>query len=140
MIAASVIVDQARTLLSRPWAHQGRGEAVDCAGVVVLTARAAGIQVLDVRGYAITPDGVTLRKTLIESGCVPCDPAPGCVALMNWGRAPSHLGIITNYVHGGLGLLHGYSVVGQVTEHRLDDKWSRRIVSCWALPGVEYGS
>ncbi|CAA2409777.1 Putative phage peptidase protein [Xanthomonas phage Suba] len=42
------------------------------------------------------------------------------------------MGIVTDYP-GAVGLIHTDSMVGEVTEHRLDEKWLRRIVYVWRV-------
>lgn len=137
MITGEQVLEQARTLIGRPWAHQGRGQTVDCAGVVVLTAQSMGLSGHDVRGYSRRPDGHSLRQALVDAGCTPGAMSVGAVALMRWAGEPTHLGFFGRHPSGGWSLLHGYSVAGKVVEHIIDGKWLRRIDSVWHLPGVE---
>lgn len=133
------VVEQARTLLGVPFSHQGRSaRGVDCAGLVVLVAQALGLSRFDVAGYPRTPDGHSLRAALLQAGCRPAPVQVGALLLMRFEREPQHLGLVTPYAHGGLGLVHAYSLPGRVVEHVLDHKWQRRVVQAWALPGVAY--
>ena len=51
-VTGEAVVAQARTWLGTPWRHQGRSpRGVDCAGLVVLVARALGLADHDVAGY-----------------------------------------------------------------------------------------
>jgi cell wall-associated NlpC family hydrolase len=135
------VIAHARTMLDVPFAHQGRGRTgVDCGGLAALTAKALGLSSFDVAGYARSPSGDSLVQAIIAAGCTPMPMQVGALALLRWDkRYPQHVALVTAYPAGGFALLHAYSVVGKVTEHRIDDKWMRRIVSTWALPGVTYG-
>lgn len=49
------------------------------------------------------------------------------MVLMKFGRTENHVGILGDYPHGGLSLIHSYAVNKKVIEHRLDDEWRGRI-------------
>ena len=52
-LMGEAVVAQARAWLGTPWRHQGRSpRGVDCAGLVVLVARALGLADHDVAGYS----------------------------------------------------------------------------------------
>jgi cell wall-associated NlpC family hydrolase len=51
------------------------------------------------------------------------DMQAGDVLMMRFTGEPQHVGIYT-----GDTLIHAYESVGKVVEHRMDDKWLRRIV------------
>jgi cell wall-associated NlpC family hydrolase len=141
MTTPAEFVAQARTMLGVPFRHQGRGATgVDCVGVPVLAAKALRLGDFDVRAYLRTPHDGSLQSALTAAGCVPCELMPGAIALMRWDhRWPQHVAVVTDHQHG-LGLLHAYSTVGRVVEHRIDAAWRRRIVSVWSVPGVAYGA
>jgi hypothetical protein len=61
---------------------------------------------------------------------------PGDAAAFDFGGDPQHVGLIGNYVHGGLSLIHACSKTGRVIEHRLDDRHMKRLVAAYRLPGV----
>jgi uncharacterized protein YijF (DUF1287 family) len=56
---------------------------------------------------------------------------PGDIALMRFVREPHHVGIIGDYAHGGLSLIHCYGEVGKVVEHRLNETWRGRILEVY---------
>lgn len=141
MTTPAAVIAHARGYLGTPFAHQGRGAAgVDCAGLAQVTAQALGLTSFDIAGYQRAPQGDSLVQAVIAAGCTPGPLQAGALALLRWDkRYPQHVALVTPYPLGGFALLHAYSIVGRVVEHRLDDAWMRRICSTWALPGVDYG-
>lgn len=140
-VPAALVVSTARGFLGVPFLHQGRStRGVDCSGLIVLTVRALGISDFDVKGYPRQPDGRSFEQALRDGGCVPGPVRVGALLFIRFYREPQHVGFVTDYVHGGHGLIHSYSVAHGVVEHRLDDKWLRRTASAWTLPGVDYGA
>ena len=121
-------VEIARSLLGVPWAHQGRDPAVgiDCAGMLLLA-----FDVEDDTVYGRHPN-----EGLFEQRCeahmgppVDDEPRVGDVVLLGFGAhgAARHIGIIADYIYGGLSIIHTDSIVGKVVEHPFDDKWKRRV-------------
>ena len=65
MLERDDIITEARRWIGTPWRHQGRSRAgVDCVGLIVLVARALGLEPEDVTGYARRQDGRTLLRHL----------------------------------------------------------------------------
>ena len=137
------IVGLARTLLGTPYEHQQRikGVAMDCAGVPVYVARCLGMPVDDVLGYGRQPMPDEMRRVLNAHLVRVATEAiqPGDVVWMRFQKEPQHLGIVGDYVFGGLSLIHAYNGagLGKVIEHRMDDVWRSRIVAAWRFPGVD---
>lgn len=140
MIRAQIVAES-RTWLETPFKHQGRvkGAGVDCAGLIVGVCHALGLSSFDKHDYDAEPDGVMLRATCErEMTAIPvAGIQPGDVLLFAFGGRPTHLAFVADYVHGGLSIVHGYSVAGKVIEQRMDSVWRRRIVAAYKLPGVE---
>lgn len=125
----SDLVDFARECLGTPFKHQGRvnGRGLDCAGVLVHVMRRAGVPVIDSIGYPRMPVDNQITKIL------DAEPAlerltdknyqPGDVLLMRFRHEPQHVAIFA-----GENIVHSYSAIGKVVEHRLSDVWRRRIV------------
>lgn len=118
------IVAEARRWLGTPWQHQQRlrGQAVDCVGLVIGVARSVGLVPpdWDVTGYGRTPDGTLLQ--LCDQHLQRIDRAalqPGDVVAVAMDVDPQHLGIVADYRHGGLSVIHAASHHGRVVEHRL---------------------
>jgi len=139
------IVAEARTWIGTRFMHQQRmkGVGVDCAGLVIGTARAVGLVdiAFDVTGYPGTPDGKSLLAHCDQhmTRLTPHQLAPGDVIVVRWAKEPQHLGIIGDYLHGGLSMIHAFGTPdgkGTVIEHRLDPNMLRRLIAGYRLPGV----
>jgi cell wall-associated NlpC family hydrolase len=124
-------VDAARRYIGAPWKHGGSDAAgMDCFGLIVAVARDLGIP-YPVMTYDRLPD-LSLFAALRQF----CAPAKGLepgllVRMAVVGRA-QHLGIVADHPTG-LSLIHAYMPLGRVVEHRIDDRWRRRIVSAWRM-------
>ena len=132
------IVTEARTWLGVRWQHQGRSRAgVDCVGLAIVTTRAT-------HGNTVNPTDYSVQAT-DESMLVACrqhmdevplaDMAPGHIVLMRFDNQ-RHMGILGDYVHGGLSLIHAYAISRKVVEHRLDSVWRARIFAAFAVREV----
>lgn len=142
------IVAEARSWIGTPFHHQARlkGVGVDCAGLVIGVARALGLvpASFDVTSYERSPDGVSLLSYCEEhmQRIGRDEMAPGDVVVIRWRQHPQHLGILGDYLHGGLSLIHAYSDPsgrGKVIEQRLtleDMPGGGRFVAAYRLPGV----
>jgi len=129
MPTPQAIVAAARAWVGTPFQHQARvpGRGVDCAGVIVGVAAALGLPHQDITGYGPEPYKGQLQKALEAQ----CDrlaaPVPGCILLMRFATEPQHLAILTDTNT----IVHAYAAVRKCVEHRLDDKWRRRIVAAY---------
>ncbi len=125
------LVSSAREFMGVPFRHQGRNAlGVDCLGLLVLAARKEGIELEDRKGYARTPDADKLRSEC-ERQLTPVDikdMRDGDILLMVFRRDPQHIAIKTD-----IGIIHSYSGSGAVVEHRLDDRWIKRIKAVYRL-------
>lgn len=124
-------VQIARSLLDVPWVHQGRDPrfGLDCIGLLIVAFD--GHETTD---YSREPHDGLLEAGLRRHFGEPLPAAEarvGDVALLRFGRMPRHVGIIADYIYGGLSLIHTDSMVGCVTEHPLDAKWQRRVVEVY---------
>jgi cell wall-associated NlpC family hydrolase len=139
------IVTQARTWLGTPFHHQGRLKEVgcDCLGLFIGIAKELDVYSpdddrkladLDIINYSATPNTERLIRELEQNleQISPDDLKPGTLALFNVINSPQHLGIITDYAGGELGLLHSISGRG-VVEHHLNQDWRSRICRAYRL-------
>lgn len=142
------IVAEARTWLGTPYRHQARlkGVGVDCDGLIIGVARDLGIVApeFDVQGYARQPDGQTLlaycREFMTEIPVASMQPGdvPVLCHPRTRGRVAGHMGILGDYLYGGLSLIHSEgNSHRKVVEHRLDGETRSRIVAAFRMPGVE---
>jgi len=140
MTPRAAVVAAARQWIGTPWVHQQRakGVAVDCAGLVIGVARELGLVAaqFDIGGYGRWPDGTLLDKcgdvmTPIERAAM----RVGDVLVVATDEEPMHMGILGDYAHGGLSLIHASNIRG-VVEHRLLFARNMRFSAAYALPMV----
>ena len=135
MTGADIVIE-ARRHIGTPFQHQGRlpGLALDCAGLVVVVAKACGIEIFDAQGYGRTPNGA-LEATIAAQVCVDkvqvADRQAGDVLTMRFGKEMRHVAICA-----GDTIIHSYEAVGKVCEHALDAMWAKRIVSVYRFKGL----
>lgn len=120
-------LEKARSLLGVPWRHQGRDPAkgIDCAGLLIYAFEVTG----QTPSYGRDPHHGLMDATIQRFLGPPVDGPmqPGDAVSMAYAGDVRHCGIIGDHPDGGLSLIHTDSIVGCVTEHRLDAKWLRRI-------------
>ena len=134
------VVAAARAWIGTQWVHQHRtqGVAVDCGGLVIGVARQLGIvpACFDVNGYERYPDGSLVRLCSKYMDAVSkADMRPGDVLVVAVDKEPQHLGILGDYRHGGLSLIHAALHRG-VVESRLMFARNMQFCGAFALPGV----
>lgn len=140
----TAIVAAARAFIDAPFVHQGRGnEGLDCVGLPICVARALGLVApdFDVTGYPRQPDGLTLLHLCDRymTRIYRPDMQPGDVIAIRFEQLPQHLGIVGDYRHGGLSMIHALGTPdgkGKVVEHHLNAPLMRRFVAAFRLPGV----
>jgi cell wall-associated NlpC family hydrolase len=126
----AAFIAEARTYLDPPvrFRHQGRSRrGVDCAGLLLVSMAAIGRPIVDLAAYGREPIGGKLRAVLADNLGDPvpkADMRPGDVVLMRFRGEPSHVGMIGDYLYGGLSLIHTFAQVKKVVEHRLDEEWA----------------
>lgn len=128
------IVKAARAYIGVPFKHRGRTYGgLDCAGLIWRAYADHGVILPDVRIYGREPHKNGLEGAVFAAFGNPAAraPEPGDVLLMRFEREPHHLGIVGDYAHGGLSLIHAYGTAGKVVEHRLDEAWRGRIVAVY---------
>lgn len=115
--------------------HQGRTmTGVDCIGTAAFAFRSIGRNIEDMPAYSREPQGKKLERGLEFNLGPPiekCDMQVGDVVLMTFEGEPSHVGILGDYLYGGLSLIHGYLRAKRVIEHRLDQIWFDRIIKVY---------
>lgn len=140
------VVAEARAWLGTPYVdkHREKGIAVDCAGLVIGAARALRLvePAFDVNGYSRTPDGKSLLDLCdrFMTRVRLSDLKPGHVVAIRWEREPQHMGILGDYLYGGLSLIHALGTTdgkGRVVEHRLNAQTLAKVIRGYALPGVD---
>lgn len=130
----SEIVAAARRYLDAPFHHQGRVRAgLDCAGLLVLTARDLGAEPLDCTTYDHDPNPETLRSFLDAQPFLEKVPVferqIGDILLMDLTRSSMrghHLAVTTD-----TGILHAHAPSRKVVETVLDATYCRSIVGVY---------
>ena len=129
------LITQARTWVGTPFHHQGRLKNIgcDCLGMVIGVADELGIThegkpiaALDNTNYSREPNTAELLTKMEATMQRVTDMQVGDIALLHISGNPQHLGIITDYIWGGFGILHALNGHG-VVEHALNDGWKKRI-------------
>lgn len=147
-VSREAVVSEARTWVGTPYHHQQmcKGAGVDCGMLVGGVAMGAGVitrefwqeRFASFQGYARMPANGMLericRSFMAEKQIG--DMAPGDVLMMRFISEPHHLAIVADHPQGGLSIIHALAGAGAVVEHVLDDKWRRRVMACFAMPGV----
>ena len=136
------VTTAARTWLDTPFHHQARLKCVgvDCVGLVIGVARELGFVApeFDVAAYPRNPDGTSLMH-LVNLHMTPIAREamqPGDVVVVSFDRDPQHLGILGDYRHGGLSIIHAASAAGRVIETRLMFSSALTFVAALSLPGI----
>jgi cell wall-associated NlpC family hydrolase len=113
----------ARAWLGVPWRHLGRSrEGLDCIGLVLVAARACGIEADDPAPYAREPSSQRLRQELAQAlDEVPIAEArPGDVLVFNLGLYAGHIGIRAEHPHYCVpSVIHAYAPRRMVVEEPL---------------------
>lgn len=143
-ITPEQIVAQARTWLGTKYHHQGRLKkstrgpgGVDCLGLVIGVIDELGMQDgngkalvhADEFNYSMYPErgrlvgsiSKHLRHVPVEQMRV------GDLLLFRTFKDPQHVGLLTNYPGGDLGMVHCNSSAGKVVEQPLSMTWIRML-------------
>lgn len=150
MTTRAQIVAEARTWLGTRWCHRQsrKGVGVDCVGLVHGVGLAVGVIGADWRETPHVGEFIDYERQAhngkLERGCslflqklAQREAGPGDLVVMQFNGTPHHMGILGNYVHGGLSIIHAYAPRRCVIETRLDEAFLRRIVSWHRFNGVE---
>ena len=139
-------VAAARSLIDTPYHSKGRlpGVGVDCIGVPIVAAWLSGLRPrsFDIRGYSDVPDGSLLplcdqHMQRIERAQM----AAGDVVVVRYGPVPHHVGVLGDYRHGGLSMIHAENDRHRkVVEHRLWLDGPMQFVAAYRIPELAEAS
>lgn len=124
------MVAAARRCLGTPFHHQGRapGIGLDCIGLIVIAAHAAGILVRDRTGYGQRPDGRSLQDALLSHGAVATGVwQAGDILLFRYDGQPQHVALAT----GADSMIHSFAPARGVVETSIGDYWRRRLAAAY---------
>jgi cell wall-associated NlpC family hydrolase len=131
-VRAQAFVNAARGYVGTRFHHGGRlpGVGLDCIGVIVCAAQAAGLQPRDVAAYPLRPNGQLPRELDAQLRRVDA-PLPGDVLLMRWREdtEPHHLAVFA----GGT-LIHAYASVRRCVEQPMVPAWWERVAGMYRFP------
>lgn len=147
MVTRDDVVRVARSYLGTPFQHRGRtpGQGLDCAGLVICVAKELGLVApdFDVPPYRMSARGDEMLRWCdrymqrIEREAM----GAADVIVLATERDPQHLGILADYRHGGLSIIHASnspSVSPQrVIETRLMFARGMQYRAAYRLPGVQ---
>lgn len=129
------IIAIARAQVGTKFRHQGRipGQFLDCAGLVAHVAHELGVEYNELPGYGRIPHNGLMESVLNAQPCLKQaeEKQPGDILLMRFTQAPQHVAIYT-----GDTIIHSFSLIGKVCEHRLDELWESRIVAVYRFIGL----
>ncbi len=146
MTTRADIVRVARSYRETPHHHRGRlpGVGLDCAGVLICAGRELGLVAadFDVPTYSPHPDGHSLIDWCNEFMGRQVGQEymrPGDAIIVKVKTHPQHIGILGDYVHGGLSIIHSAinAAPPRVIETRLMFAQNLKFVAAYALPGIE---
>ena len=133
----------ARAYLGVPFMHQGRNPSVglDCIGLIVCAGLDGGyaFPAFDSTSYGRDPAHGLLEGHLLAAlgPALPVsDRRAGDIAAIAYAGAVRHVGVIGDHPQGH-SLIHTNTAVGRVTEARIDQKWSGRIVAIYRPEPIE---
>lgn len=127
------IVAAVRSCVGTRFRAQGRtpGLALDCVGVALVAAAAAGITGVPVRPYALGGDHeADLEGEPARFGCeAVVVPLSGDLVVVAPAAQRRHLAVMTP-----AGAVHAHAGLGRVVEGPLDPGWA--IIGAWRFPGA----
>lgn len=127
------IVAAVRDCVGTRFRAQGRtpGLGLDCVGVVLVAAKAAGLGRIAPAAYALGGDNERdVEPTLAAFGCrTVAVPMNGDVLVVAPAARQRHLAVVTP-----AGIVHAHAGLGLVVEGPLDPGWV--ITGAWRLPGA----
>lgn len=127
------IVAAVRACVGTRFRPQGRvpGQALDCVGVALVAAAAAGMTAIDVRPYAMGGDHeADVERMLAGLGCKSvAAPLNGDLLVIAPAPRRRHLAVVTP-----AGIVHAHAGLARVVEGPIDPAWS--IIGAWRLPGA----
>ena len=132
------VVVEARRWLGVPWRHQGRSRAgIDCAGLVVMVARALGISSYDYTSYGRRAHGQAFVHHFADN----MDPLrvaeaeAGDVLVFADQAYPCHCGFLTEKWEQAH-LLHAHATRRKVIEEPYIGEWPARVRFAFRFRGV----
>lgn len=128
---STAIVAAARRCVGTDFRPQGRavGVGLDCVGVALIAAQAAGVCSAAPPLYTLGGDNHDrLDAGLVALGCTAVDTAmPGDLLVVAPAAGARHVAVCTD-----AGLIHAHAGLGRVVEAPADPAWA--MIAAWRLP------
>jgi murein DD-endopeptidase / murein LD-carboxypeptidase len=127
------IVAAVRACVGTRFRSQGRtpGLGLDCVGVALVAAGAAGMSGIRVPAYALGGDHeARMTDFLAGVGCLPVvDAEAGDMLVIAPSQRLRHIAVMTPF-----GVVHAHAGLGRVVEGPIDRDWA--VLGAWRLPGA----
>jgi cell wall-associated NlpC family hydrolase len=149
MVTRAQIVAEARGWINTRWQHQAhlKGVATDCGGMIYGVGLQLGLlrpvhempEAAFFRGYGRLANNGSMLKacSILLQRIDVAFASHGDVVLMLFDNEPQHVGLLGDYVHGGLSIIHAYARMRKVVESRFDDQFRAKVIAAFSYPGVE---
>jgi cell wall-associated NlpC family hydrolase len=146
-ISREEFVGDLRSLLGTPFGHQGRGDVLDCGGIVLFAARKWGFTDLEVLGYARYPTDGEFERLLGEHTDFVSDHRwpfeftgeelrPGDLMSFDYGNGEGtrHVSFISGFDRGRYRIIEAQPDYG-VCEHAIAPPFVKRMTTLkgWSL-------
>lgn len=133
MTRAELMISAAREAIGTPFRHQGRtvGQGIDCAGLMVHSAKSAGLEVFDTPAYSRRAGGAMLEAALDAQPMliqVRGTPLSGDIMLLRFDGDPCHLALCA-----GPTMIHAWAIARKVCEHDFNREWQGRVVRIYRI-------
>lgn len=127
----------ARARIGTVWRHQGRDEnGLDCVGLVVVAARAVGIEGQDLPNYSRANISQFRKRIYAHTEPVRGVPRSGDLVIIREHIAPIHIGILV-IEDGVRSIIHASTFRRSVVEDPMDAEVDERVIAYRAIAGME---
>lgn len=127
-ITSQDLVDKCRSFVGTKFVHQGRSKhGVDCAGLIVLSAKELGASVDDFTAYTMQPSAAVFFEYISKHA----DRVPdhemqlGDLLIFEFDANPQHIAILSKV--NPFYMIHAANMHRKVVEHRIDEKWMNKL-------------
>ncbi len=127
---SAAIIAAARACVGTRFRAQGRlpGVGLDCVGVALVAAQAAGAGAFDLPAYALSGDNEARLDAELARRCTEVAVAqPGDLLVVAPATGRRHLAVVTD-----AGLVHAHAGLARVVEAPADPAWVT--IAAWRLP------
>lgn len=135
---ADDIVSVANDFVGTRYRHQGRSKVgLDCAGLIIATAKACGISNFDTTSYSNRPNAAEFTREMIRAGCTQLPLAKlehGDLLRLNTAGWPVHIAVYEVDDKGKEWYIHAYLPHKKVSRDPVTADVRARISSAWRFP------